>query len=86
MRACVWVRCSDSDSNTNYTEAPKLQSYISSVTSQDTGNLCWSGGTAAFISAQTSTAHSLDILRAKLTLLQCVVCARARDRWSEPSG
>ena len=41
------------------------------VTSQDTGNLCWSGGAAAFISAKTSTAHSLDILRAKLTLLQC---------------
>ena len=47
-------------------------------TSQDTGSLCWSGGAAALISAQTSTAHSLDILRAKLTLLQCVVCARAR--------
>ena len=25
MRARVWVHCSDSDSNTNYTEAPKLQ-------------------------------------------------------------
>ena len=35
------------------------------------GNLCWSGGAAAFISAKMSTAHSLDILRAKLTLLQC---------------
>ena len=52
-------------------------------TSQDTGNLCWSGGAAAFISAQTSTVHSLDILRTKLTLLQCVVCAHARERWSE---
>ena len=30
-----------------------------------------------------STVHSLDILRAKLTLLQCVVCAHARERWSE---
>ena len=49
-----------------------------SVTSQDTGNLCWSGGAAAVISAKTSTAHSPDILRAKLTLLQCVVCARSR--------
>ena len=64
----------------SYSGAP---SEIHSAVGNNTGNLCWSGGAAAVISAQTSTVHSLDILRAKLTLLQCVVCAHARERWSE---
>ena len=51
---------------------------------QETGAGAAAFISAAFISARTSThSHSLDILKAKLTLLQCVVCAHARERWSE---
>ena len=66
------------DTGTRSVTRRQRNSAKSSVTSQDTGNLCWSGGAAAVISAQTSPVHSLDILRAKLTLLQCGVSARSR--------
>ena len=66
------------DTGTRSVTRQQRNSLQSSVTSQDTENLCWSGVAAAFISAQTSIVHSLDILRAKLTFLQCVVCAHAR--------
>ena len=44
-----------------------------------------SGGAAAVISDQTSTEHSLDILRATLTLLQGGVSARSRLEVEDPA-